>query len=72
MKGMPNLYYATASERRTRWVGHTLVISPEAEEVRRRYEYEDAAPEAPDAAQPTDLRGVRFARLRQLFGASIA
>jgi hypothetical protein len=70
MKGMPNLYYATAGERRTRWVGHTLVISAEAEEVRRLYEYEDAAPEAPTEVPPTVLRGARFARIRQLFGAS--
>jgi hypothetical protein len=70
MKGMPTLYYVTGGQHQTRWVGHNLVVSAEADEVRRLYRYEDAAPEAPSTAQAAALRAPRLARIRQLFGAS--
>lgn len=44
MKGMPHLYYATGAARPTRWVGDTLVVAADAEEMLRRAQDEDTRP----------------------------
>ena len=66
MRGMPQLHYATGAGSRPTWVGTTLVIGEDPDEVRRLYQREDALPLPPDP-EPAARAPRRFG-FRRIFG----
>jgi hypothetical protein len=66
MKGLPHLYYTAGGGSRTTWIGRTLVVSEDPQDVRRLYQREDALPLPPDP-EPVARAPRRFG-LRRIFG----